>query len=201
MPPEPHARAQDPSQTLLVTPELALCGYPPRDLLYDPDFVAEALAATTELADELSGASRWPGGAVRNARPGSSDGDDPPRHPGLYDAAVLLQGGEVRACSQAPAAGLRRLYEPRWFVPGPIGAPIPFAGHRLGVLLCEDLWDDAYATHPARELVAAGADLLVCLSASPYRLGCWRSGWVTPDAPRPSAFRWSTSTPSAPTTS
>ncbi len=168
-----RAQAEDPSRTLLVTPELALCGYPPRDLLYDPDFVADALTATSELADELE--RRFPDGPAvlcgTLARAKATEMTSP-RHPGLYDAAVLLQGGEVRALAAKRLLPVYDVfYEPRWFVPGPIGAPIPFAGHRLGVLLCEDMWDDAYATHPARELVAAGADLLVCLSASPYRLG------------------------------
>lgn len=166
-------QADDPATTLVVTPELALCGYPPRDLLYDPDFVHEALAATTQLADELDrhfpdGPAVLCGTLVRAPAAAVQQ----PRHPGLYDAAVLLSGGEIRGVVAKRLLPVYDVfYEPRWFVPGPVGAPLPFAGHRLGVLLCEDLWDEDYPLHPAQELVAAGADLLICLSASPYRLG------------------------------
>src|SRR6185295_15492220 len=63
--------------------------------------------------------------------------------------------------------------EPRWFVPGPPAVPVAFAGARAGVLVCEDLWDDGYAAHPADDLTAFGADLLVCISASPFRAGVY----------------------------
>ena len=167
------AQVRDPSQLLVVTPELALCGYPPRDLLYDRDFVREALAATATLARALHEQhADGPAvlcGSLMQAPPQEVQ---QPQHPGLYDAAVLLQGGT------AVAHVAKRLlpvydvfYEPRWFVPGPIGKPLQWGRHQLGVLICEDLWDDAYAVHPAAELRAAGADLLICLSASPYRQG------------------------------
>lgn len=167
------AQVPDPSQLLVVTPELALCGYPPRDLLYDRDFVREALAATTSLARALH--EQHPDGPAVLC--GSLVQAPPhhvqqPQHPGLYDAAVLLQGGTVAAHVAKRLLPVYDVYyEPRWFVPGPVGAPLRWGSHQLGILICEDLWDEAYAVHPAAELHAAGADLLICLSASPYRQG------------------------------
>ena len=60
-------------------------------------------------------------------------------------------------------------FEPRWFLPGPALPPVTMAGRQVGFLVCEDLWDEGHEIHPAAELLAAGAELLVCLSASPYR--------------------------------
>src|SRR5581483_4623205 len=87
-------------------------------------------------------------------------------------AAVLAEGGRVTA-----TIGKRLLpaydvfHEPRWFVPGEPSKPVLIGRSRVGVLVCEDLWDEGYPTHPGAELVAQGAELLVCLSASPYRVG------------------------------
>jgi len=170
-----YARSQvsDPSRLLVVTPELALVGYPPRDLLHDPEFVREALAATDTLAHELH--RQHPDGpAVLCGALAQAPAEvvKQPQHPGLYDVAALLHGGSVRAqIAKRLLPVYDVFYEPRWFAPGPVGAPLDWAGQRLGILICEDLWDDAYGTHPAAELRTQGADLWVCLSASPYRLG------------------------------
>jgi NAD+ synthetase len=62
-------------------------------------------------------------------------------------------------------------YEPRWFLPGKEQAPIELSGRGVGLLVCEDLWDEDYPVHPPAELRAAGAELLVCLAALPFRRG------------------------------
>ncbi|HEX5715091.1 MAG TPA: NAD(+) synthase, partial [Thermoanaerobaculia bacterium] len=62
-------------------------------------------------------------------------------------------------------------HETRWFRPGPPSSPLEIAGRRVGLLVCEDLWDEGYPEHPAAELAAAGADLLIAISSSPYRRG------------------------------
>jgi NAD+ synthase (glutamine-hydrolysing) len=158
------ARRQD--AALVVLPEMAVPGYPPRDILFDPSFVESAVEATADLAYRARGG---PPAVVGTIVP---SGRHPPEHPGLYNAAVLLSGGEaqmVAAKRLLPAYDV--FYEPRWFLPGPASSPTAVAGRRLGVLVCEDLWDEGYDVHPPAELVAAGADLLLCLNASPYRHG------------------------------
>lgn len=151
---------------VVVFPELAVTGYPPRDLLFDDGFVSAALDATADLARRLSGGPPAVVGSVARAA------RRPPRHPGLLDAALLLSAGAVRA-----VVGKRLLpaydvfLEPRWFLPGVAAPPVDVAGARLGLLVCEDLWDEGHLVHPAGDLVGAGAGLLVCASASPFRRG------------------------------
>jgi NAD+ synthase (glutamine-hydrolysing) len=61
-------------------------------------------------------------------------------------------------------------HENRWFVPGEEYEPLDLSA-KVGLLVCEDMWDEGYATHPGEQLRAAGAELLACISASPYRPG------------------------------
>lgn len=151
---------------LVALPELVVTGYPPRDLLLDPAFVERALRVTDEIAGELAAGPPVVLGTLARS------GREVPGHPGLLDAAAWLEGGRV-----LDLAGKRLLpsydvfHETRWFVPGGPSRPRPAAGHSVGLLVCEDLWDEGYPLRPSAELAAAGAQLLVCLSSSPYRAG------------------------------
>ena len=152
---------------LVVLPELAVTGYPPRDLLFDDSFVAAALEATS-----TTWPSGWPRrppvvvGSVARAATG------PPRHPGLHNVAAVLEEGRVAArVAKRLLPAYDVFHEPRWFLPGGAQAPVELAGHRVGLLVCEDLWDEGYPVHPPAELRAAGAELLVCLAALPFRRG------------------------------
>jgi NAD+ synthase (glutamine-hydrolysing) len=151
---------------LVVLPELAVTGYPPRDLLFDDGFVTAALEATDELAQRLAGAPPVVVGTLARA------GSHPPRHPGLHNVAAVLEGGKVTtrvAKRLLPAYDV--FHEPRWFLPGATQPPVELAGRRVGLLVCEDLWDEGYPVHPPAELRAAGAELLVCVAALPFRKG------------------------------
>ena len=95
-----------------------------------------------------------------------------PGHPGLLNAAAWLQGGRLEGLAAKrllPAYDV--FHETRWFVPGEASEPLDLGGKSLGLLVCEDLWDEGYAVHPPADLVAAGAELLVCVASSPYRAG------------------------------
>ncbi|MBN1890802.1 MAG: NAD(+) synthase [Thermoflexales bacterium] len=151
---------------LVVLPEMAIPGYPPRDILFDPSFDEAVFEATRDLARRAAGGppvvvgSLWPA-AHR-----------PLDHPGLYNAAILLDGGEARlAAAKQLLPAYDVFFEPRWFLPGPPLPPLTLAGRQVGFLVCEDLWDEGHTVHPPAALVSAGAELLVCLSASPYRQG------------------------------
>jgi len=151
---------------LVVLPELVVSGYPPRDLLLDPDFVERTIAATSDIARELADGPPVILGTV--ARSGSAT----PGHPGLWNTAALLSGGRVAALAAKrllPAYDV--FHEPRWFVPGPPSEPVEIGGRRIGLLVCEDLWDEGYPVHPPAELIAARAEVLVAISASPFRAG------------------------------
>jgi NAD+ synthase (glutamine-hydrolysing) len=155
------ARRQDAS--LVVLPEMAIPGSPPRDILFDPSFVEAVAEATADLARRTDDGPPAVVGTLM------ASGRRLPGHPGLYNAAVLLSGGEPQL-----AAAKRLLptgdvsFEPRWFVAGPSLPPTTVAGRSIGFLVGDDLYDEGYETHPPAELLANGADLLVCIAASPY---------------------------------
>lgn len=149
---------------LVVLPEMTIPGYPPRDILYDPSFAEAVQAATKDLAWQtrsgppvLAG-TLWPGD------------HQPPQHPGLYNAAVLLDKGEVKLVAVKQLLPIYDVFhEPRWFLPGKAMLPFELAGEKIGVLICEDMWDEGYQVHPGRQLREAGATMLICISASPFR--------------------------------
>ena len=96
----------------------------------------------------------------------------PPGHPGLYNIAVLIEDGKVQqVAAKRLLPGYDVFYEPRWFLPGPASMPTTIAGGQVGFMICEDMWDQGYDIHPGAELKAAGAEMLVCISAAPYRRG------------------------------
>ncbi|MEJ2211784.1 MAG: NAD(+) synthase [Anaerolineae bacterium] len=104
--------------------------------------------------------SLWPSGCHR------------PKHPCLHNAALLLREGKAHlAAAKRLLPSYDVFFEPRWFLPGPALPPVEVAGRRAGFLVCEDLWDEGYDLHPPADLLAAGAELMICISASPYRRG------------------------------
>jgi NAD+ synthase (glutamine-hydrolysing) len=151
---------------LVLLPELVVTGYPPRDLLLDPAFVERAVKTTEEIARELAGGPPVILGTV------AASGSVTPGHPGLWNAAVLLKEGRIAALVPKrllPAYDV--FHEPRWFVPGGASLPVEIAGRRLGLLVCEDLWDEGYPVHPGADLLTAGAEVLIAISSSPFRTG------------------------------
>ncbi len=152
-----HAQGAD----VALTPELVLTGAPPRDLLCDPRFVDDTLAALGTVAQRSPPALTAYVGAIARAP------SPTPGHPGLYNVLAVLHGGRVVDVVRKrllPAYDV--FHEPRWFVPGTSPATVRDG---LGPLICEDLWDDGYPIHPGAELVAAGARVLACGAASPFR--------------------------------
>ena len=151
---------------LVVLPEMAIPGYPPRDILHDASFVEATLEATQDLARR---AKDHPPALVGSI---ARSGQTPPGHPGLYNAAYLLEAGEARLAATKRLLPVYDVFlEPRWFLPGSASPPLEIAGRSVGILICEDKWDDGYPVHPPAEARAAGADLFVCISALPFRRG------------------------------
>jgi NAD+ synthase (glutamine-hydrolysing) len=140
---------------LVVLPELAVTGYPPEDLLLRPSFVRAAEATTREVAAAADGLVTLVG------TPWSVDG-------GLANVCAVCEGGEIRALYRKrllPNYGV--FDEERYFEPGGEPVVLPLAGIDVGLSVCEDVW----RPEPAAELAAAGARLLVNLSASPFHVG------------------------------
>jgi NAD+ synthase (glutamine-hydrolysing) len=160
---------------LVVFPELALCGYPPRDFLDLPEFLARAARTLAELAAPAA----WSRGLALAIGFPEADPSAPP--PGIYNAVALVEGGRVAAVGRKSLLPTYDVFdETRYFLPSDrsTAAASLAAGGTVGLSVCEDVWNDKrfwdrprYARDPIAELVAAGAGLVLNLSASPYAIG------------------------------
>src|SRR4051812_26613603 len=168
------ARAQRSGAELAVTPELALAGYLPRDLLLSAGFVARCWAIAADLAKTLAG-----GPAVLVGLPEANPSDE--GRP-LFNTAVLMHRGEL---GQRFRKSLLPTYdvfdEDRCFDPNRGDGILEFCGRRLGVSICEDVWNDRdfwtrrrYHFDPIQELAQSGAQAIINLSASPFAVGKYR---------------------------
>ncbi len=155
---------------LVVVPELALTGYPPRDLLLKSGFVARNLAALDRLARATGDTGLIVGHvAFSEVRPGRE----------FANSVALLHAGRVLATRVKTLLPTYDVFdEDRYFEPAQANLPVTFQGRRLGLTICEDVWNDEdfwrdrrYRRNPALDLVAAGADVIINASASPWTLG------------------------------
>jgi NAD+ synthase (glutamine-hydrolysing) len=148
-------RAREAGASLVVFPELALTGYPPEDLLLKTHFLDAAGAALEELASHARGVVALVG--------------FPERADDVYNSAAVLADGRV-------AAVYRKIYLPnygvfdeqRYFQAGDQPALLELNGVKLGLTICEDIWEPG---PPASTEALAGAEVIVNLSASPYHAG------------------------------
>jgi NAD+ synthase (glutamine-hydrolysing) len=166
------AVARQAGATLVVFPELALCGYPPRDLLDFPEFLERARRALEDLARP----AEWSRGvAVALGFPEVAPGAPPP---GVYNSVALIEGGRVTAVGRKSLLPTYDVFdETRYFLPADRSTAVDAVapGLRLGLSICEDVWNDKrfwdrprYARDPVAELAAERAGLVVNVSASPY---------------------------------
>ncbi len=168
---EETRRAKAQGAQVVVFPELTLSGYPPRDLLTLPGFVARCEQALTDLAAP----AEWSAGiAVVVGAPLPHRG---PGH-GLHNAAAVLQDGKVTIAHKLLLPTYDVFDEGRYFDPGQAPRMLEIAGVRVGLAICEDVWNDKlgpgprrYPRDPLEELARAGAQLLLVPNASPYAIG------------------------------
>nr|WP_323128853.1 NAD+ synthase [Thiothrix litoralis] len=145
-------QAREQQADVVVFPELVLAGYPPEDLLFRPDFIAQMQAGVDALAAETQGITVILGAPVQRAGL-------------LQNMACVLRDGEVLAEYAKQCLPNYRVFdEKRYFTPGTEPLVIEVAGVKLGLLICEDIWEDA----PAKAAVIAGAEALCVLNASPF---------------------------------
>lgn len=164
-------RAANRDADVVVFPELSVTGYPPQDLLEKSAFIDDVDDVVDWIAREIPGGmGAIVGAPVRNtARTGKR----------LYNAAVLLADGEIAARSFKSLLPTYDVYdEYRYFEPAHERTCMEWKGVRLGVHICEDMWNmetDAdfrmYAENPLEDLARDGAELFVSLSATPFALG------------------------------
>lgn len=161
-----QARAREEGADVVVFPEMSLVGYPPRDLLFDPGFVAAAFEAGREAARRTAAGPPCLVGSLARSP------ERLPWHPSLANAAILLSGGAVAHVQPKRLLPAYEVFlETRWFLPGRASEPFDVAGTSAGALVCEDVWDEGYPAHPAADLAARGAEALLALVASPFRVG------------------------------
>ncbi len=155
---------------LVVFPEQTIPGYPAEDLLERKDFVDQAARALQRAAE----ATRGGPAAVIGALSPSAAGLGKPIH---NSAVLLVDGGTVGMQHKTLLPTYDVFDEGRYFQPAAEHSAFPFGGRRLGLPICEDVWNDEefwprriYSVDPVEEMAKKGADLLVVISASPYSI-------------------------------
>ena len=154
-----QARAQ--AADVLVCPELTVTGYPPEDLLLKPSFIRDAAAAVDELARDVRDLVVIAG--MPDAAPAA---DGAPRRLTGNAAAVLADGRIAAVYRKHHLPNYAVFDEQRYFEPGDRALVIDVGGCRVGVTICEDIWEPGGPVEWAT--TAGGAEVVVNLSASPY---------------------------------
>ncbi len=155
---------------LVIFHELSILGYPPKDLLEKSDFVEANLKGFRTILESAREIGVICGYVKRNNSPEGKP---------LFNTAALFENGrilhEVNKCL-LPCYDV--FEETRYFEPGTPQKAITYGGIRLGISICEDIWNDKdffprqlYHSNPVESLVSDGAEILVNISASPYHRG------------------------------
>ena len=156
---------------LVVFPELAICGYPPRDLLFKRRFVPDGESSLVEIAAATGDVPLLVGFAETNptglGRP-------------FHNAAAFCHRGEVTLIARKCLLPTYDVFdEDRYFEPAAAPRTVSFAGKKIGLTICEDIWTHPmiptrrlyHGLDPVKQLAAEGCDLVVNLSASPWHHG------------------------------
>ena len=153
---------------LVMTPELALTGYPPQDLVFKSRFVPQNLEALAGLHGQIGDVPLLVGFIDINTGAGQP----------FHNAAALLRKGmPVEKFHKSLLPTYDVFDEDRYFEPAKSVAPVEICGIRFGITICEDIWTDKYlprhlyGTSPVESLVAQGAAAILNLSASPFTIG------------------------------
>jgi NAD+ synthase (glutamine-hydrolysing) len=163
-------RARELGAELVVTPELSILGYPPRDLLLKPAVLLHAYEAVKYIARQSTGITTLVGFADANPAPSGRS---------LFNAVAAVRDGEILSRAYKSLLPTYDVFdETRYFEPGPRVESIRIGGRLVGLTICEDLWNDdeifprpIYHYDPIREIAASGAEILVNISASPFVMG------------------------------
>lgn len=167
---EGYQRAVKSGAKLVIAPELFLSGYPPRDLLNRNDFVQQNEFFLQKLTSEIGDEPLIIGTLSTN-----------PKRPGkqLYNSVAILQNGKIQQRLHKELLPTYDVFdEDRYFEPGEEKTVFEYNGKRIGITICEDIWNDEdfwperlYRRDPVKELVDKKIDLLINIAASPWHLG------------------------------
>ncbi len=154
----------------ILAPELFLCGYPPRDLLQRPDFIDANLSTLNETAKNTGAIPLCVGYVDRSSeKPGRA----------LRNSAAVLQNGKIIWCTHKSLLPTYDVFdEDRYFEPAKKVGLFEFNGKKIGITICEDIWNDEdfwperlYRRDPIKELISQGAEMILNISASPWHDG------------------------------
>lgn len=155
---------------LIVFPELTLTGYPPKDLLDKPSFIEKNIQALQQVAKKVRGIACIVGFVEPNQEEMGK---------ALFNAAAFLKEGKIQKIVRKRLLPTYDVFdESRYFQAGDESSVFEYKGRRIGLSICEDIWNDEsilgrklYNFNPIEDLAAQGADLLINISASPYSMG------------------------------
>lgn len=157
------AEAKTAGDRLAVFPELAVCGYPPRDFLEFNDFIRLCEERITEIASHCVDITAIVGAPVRNPNPSGKR---------LHNAAFVLAEGKVKQIVRKTLLPTYDVFdEYRYFEPNTEFAIVEVDGIRIALTICEDLWnieDPLYTVSPMDELMRQRPDVMVNIAASPF---------------------------------
>jgi NAD+ synthase (glutamine-hydrolysing) len=161
---------------VVLVPELAVTGYPPRDLLDRATFIESAAEVRDALAAMTGGTTLIFGCPIRTRNWCGKP---------LHNAAIVARNGQILLEQHKTLLPTYDVFdELRYFEPGQDVRIVEIAGRRVGVSICEDFWfdDEAFGTklycrNPIDELARQGAEVLLNISASPFNAGKRRSRW------------------------
>ncbi|MGZ5003758.1 MAG: nitrilase-related carbon-nitrogen hydrolase, partial [Chthoniobacterales bacterium] len=164
------SRAQQAGAGLILFPELAICGYPPRDLVERPSFVAANMKAAETIADRTRGIAVIVG-LVTPARAETGKS--------VMNSAAFMRNGKIEFIQSKRLLPTYDVFdEARNFAPADSQQLLSFCGNRVALTICEDAWNDKnfwdrrlYGIDPIEDLIRAGGNFVMNISGSPFHVG------------------------------